>query len=133
MPFMKTYSKLSVGGKGSYNLWVSTGLADLSNLPRAVVPKLFTVLYPFRHSISSYVPPTSDPNLLRLLFASHQQNIRLKKTLFAGDWEYERIHLTGCRRCVCVSTVEKGGVAGAEFSTDVTHTHNKCDVVLLKH
>src|SRR4029434_8647429 len=38
---------------------------------------------------------TSDPNLLMLLFASHQQNRRLKKTLFAGDWEDERIHFTG--------------------------------------
>ena len=49
---------------------------------------------------------TSDPNLIRLLFASHQQNRRLKKTLFAGDWEDERINVTGCSGGVCV---KKGG------------------------
>src|SRR4029434_5384019 len=87
---------------------------------RAVVPKRFTVPYPFRHSISSYVSPsiicaTSDPNLLRLLLASHQQNRRLKEHYLQAIGEMSEFILQ-----VCVSNVEQGGMAGAEFSTDVT-------------
>src|SRR4029434_11196244 len=44
---------------------------------------------------------------------------KTKQTLFAGDWENERINLT----------VEQGGVAGAEFSTDVTFSQWFCSLI----
>src|SRR4029434_2290786 len=44
---------------------------------------------------------------------------KTKQTLFAGDWENERINLT----------VEQGGVAGAEFSTDVTFFQCFCFLI----
>src|SRR4029434_11278160 len=49
--------------------------------------------------------------------------------LFAGDLEDEQIHFTGCSGGVCVSTVEPGGVARAEFSTDVTFSQWFCFLI----
>src|SRR4029434_425098 len=49
---------------------------------------------------------------------------KTKKTLFAGDWEDEQIHFTGCSGGVCV----QGGVAGAEFSADVTFSQWCCSL-----
>src|SRR4029434_11322521 len=54
---------------------------------------------------------------------------KTKKTLFAGDWEDEQINFTGCSGGVCVSTVEQGGVARAEFSTDVTFSQWFCFLI----
>src|SRR4029434_5984382 len=61
---------------------------------------------------------TSDPNLLRLLFARHQQNRRLKHYLQAIGKMSEYI----------LQAVGQGGVGRAEFSTDVTFSlfFNEC-------
>ena len=54
---------------------------------------------------------------------------KTKKTLFAGNWEDERVNVTGCSGGMCASTVEQGGVAGAEFSTDVTFSQWFCFLI----
>src|SRR4029434_283695 len=69
-------------------------------------------------------------NLLRLLFASHQQN---RKHYLQVIGKMSELILQAVAE-VCVSTVEQGGVAGAGFSTDVTFSqwfcflrnHNAC-------
>src|SRR4029434_7991914 len=64
---------------------------------------------------------TSDPKLLRLLFASHQQNRRLKKHYLQAIGKMSEF--------IWRSTVEKGGVAGAEFSADVTSFQWFCSLI----
>src|SRR4029434_8868944 len=61
---------------------------------------------------------TSDPNLLRLLFARHQQNGRLKHYL----------QVIGKMSEYILQAVGQGGVGRAEFSTDVTFSlfFNEC-------
>src|SRR4029434_6891860 len=59
--------------------------------------------------------------LLRLLFASHQQNRRLNIFCFKCDWEDERVNVTECDFSGGVWVNGwKGGVAGAEFRGGVT-------------
>src|SRR4029434_481588 len=48
---------------------------------------------------------------------------KTKKILFSGDWEDERVNVTGC------SGGEQGGVAGAEFSADVTFSQWFCSLI----
>src|SRR4029434_7132250 len=60
---------------------------------------------------------TSDPNLLRLLFACHQQNRRLKKHYLQAIGKMSEFIL---------QAVGQGGVARAEFSTDVTFSQWFC-------
>src|SRR4029434_4748075 len=71
---------------------------------------------------------TSDPNLLKLLFASHQQSRRLKKYYLQAIGKMSEFILQAVAE-VCVSTVEQGGVAGAEFSTDVTFSQWFCFLI----
>src|SRR4029434_11050128 len=66
-------------------------------------------------------------DLLRLLFASHQQNRRLNIFCFKCDWEDERVNVTLAE--ICGSTVEKGSVAGAEFSADVPFSQSFCSLI----
>src|SRR4029434_6436229 len=63
---------------------------------------------------------TSDPNLLRLLFASHQQNRRLRKHYLQAIGKMSEFIL---------QAVGQGGVARAEFSTDVTFSQWFCFLI----
>src|SRR4029434_9095263 len=67
---------------------------------------------------------TSDPNLLRLLFACHQQNRRLKKHYLQAIGKMSEFIL---------QAVGQGGVARAEFSTDVTFSQWFCFLIMLVH
>src|SRR4029434_2324119 len=62
-----------------------------------------------------------------MVFASHQQNRRLNIFCFKCDWEDERVNVALAE--ICGSTVEKGGVAGAEFSADMTLSQWFCSLI----
>src|SRR4029434_3949412 len=71
---------------------------------------------------------TTDSNLLRLWLASHQQNRRLKKHYLQAIGKMSELILQAVAE-VCVSTIVQGGVAGAEFSTDVTFSQWFCFLI----